>query len=116
MDTKALQKLTYGLYVVTSVNRKGKYNGQIVDAIMQASSDPVLLAMCINKKNLTHEYITESGIFSLSVLAIDTPLEFIGHFGFKSGRDFYKFDKVNFKVGESGAPIVIDNAIASVEA
>jgi ferric-chelate reductase [NAD(P)H] len=116
MDHKALMKFSYGLYVVSSINKSGAYNGQIADAVFQASSDPVLIGVCINKQNLTHEYILESGVFTITVLAVDTPMNFIGHFGFKSGRAFNKFDSVGFRLGELGAPIVTDNAIAIVEA
>jgi flavin reductase (DIM6/NTAB) family NADH-FMN oxidoreductase RutF/rubredoxin len=116
MDHKALMKFSYGLYVISSVNKRGEFNGQIADAVLQASSEPILIGACINKQNLTHEYILESGIFTISVLAVDTPMNFIGHFGFKSGRTFDKFDSVNFRPGELGAPIVTDNAIAVVEA
>ncbi|HEX7320207.1 MAG TPA: flavin reductase [bacterium] len=115
MDHKALMKFSYGLYVVSSNNKAGAHNGQIADAVFQASSDPVLIGVCINKQNLTHEYILESGIFTISVLAVDTPMNFIGHFGFKTGRTFNKFDSVGFRLGELGAPIVTDNAIATVE-
>jgi rubredoxin/flavin reductase (DIM6/NTAB) family NADH-FMN oxidoreductase RutF len=84
--------------------------------VFQASSDPILIGVCINKLNLTHEYILESGIFTISVLAVDTPMNFIGHFGFKTGRAFNKFEGIGFRLGELGAPIVTDNAIAVVEA
>jgi ferric-chelate reductase [NAD(P)H] len=43
-------------------------------------------------------------------------MKFIGRFGFRSGRDFDKFDGINFKTGKTGAPIVLDNVIAYVEA
>ena len=45
-----------------------------------------------------------------------TPLNFIGRFGFKSGRDTDKFDGINYRIGETGAPIVLDNAVSYLEA
>ena len=44
------------------------------------------------------------------------PLEFIGHFGFKSGRMIDKFKDVNYKVGKNNVPIVLDNTLAYLEA
>ena len=86
MDLKALHKLGYGLYVVTS--RKGdKFNGQIANTVFQITPEPPTIAVSINRKNLTWEYITASGVLAVSVLCQETPLSFIGHFGFKSGRD-----------------------------
>ncbi len=85
MNVKALYKLGYGLYVVTS--KKGdRFNGQIANTVIQITSEPPTIAVSINKENLTHEFIKESGVFTASILSQDTPLSFIGHFGFKSGR------------------------------
>jgi len=115
MDLKALYKLGYGLYVVCS--RKGdKLNGQIVNTVFQITSEPPTIAVSINKSNLTHEFIKASKVFTASVLCQDTPLAFIGHFGFKSGRDIDKFKDINYKIGETQAPVVIDNVVAYLEA
>ncbi len=115
MNPEALHKLSYGLYVVSS--RKGdRLNGQIANTVFQITSEPPTLAVSINKNNLTHEFIKASQAFAVSILCQDTPLPFIGRFGFKSGRDTDKFEGVNYKTGETGAPLVIDNAVAYLEA
>jgi flavin reductase (DIM6/NTAB) family NADH-FMN oxidoreductase RutF/rubredoxin len=115
LNPKALYKLGYGLYIVTS--RKGdKLNGQIANTVFQITSEPPTVAVSINKKNLTWEYIKESGVFAVSVLCQDTPLSFIGQFGFKSGRDMDKLEGINHKPGQTGAPIVLDNATSYLEA
>jgi rubredoxin/flavin reductase (DIM6/NTAB) family NADH-FMN oxidoreductase RutF len=115
MDPKALYKIGYGLYLIGS--RKGdKLNAQIANTVFQITSEPINIAVSINKKNLTWEYIRESKAFSASVLAQDTPLAFIGQFGFKSGRDVDKLAGVNFKAGTTGAPVVLDNTVSYLEA
>lgn len=115
MNLKALHKLSYGLYVVGS--RKGsKLNGQIANTVFQITSEPPTVAVSINKNNLTHQFIKESKVFAASALRRDTPLSFIGHFGFKSGRDIDKLEGINYKIGETQAPVVIDNAVAYLEA
>ena len=87
MNPQALHKLGYGVYVVCS--RKGEsINGQIANTVFQITSEPPTLAVSINKSNLTHEYIKDSGVFTASVLCQDTPLSFIGNFGFKSFQEF----------------------------
>ena len=115
MNHKALQKLGYGLYVVCS-KKNGKFNGQIANTVFQVCSEPHVVAVAINKGNLTHEFISQSKVFTVSILSQDTPLSFIGNFGFKSGREVDKFKDVNYKVGESGAPIVLDHTLAYLEA
>jgi flavin reductase (DIM6/NTAB) family NADH-FMN oxidoreductase RutF/rubredoxin len=115
MNLKALHKLGYGLYIVCS--RKGKrLNGQVANTVIQITSEPPTIAVSINKSNLTHEFIKESKVFTASVLAKDTPLAFIGHFGFKSGRDIDKLKGINYKMGETKAPVVTDHALAYLEA
>ena len=111
----ALRKISYGLYVVTS-HADGKYNGLIINTLFQVTSTPPCAAICINRDNYTHEFIKKSGVFAASILEIDTPLEFIGIFGFRSGRDYDKLSKVNYKMGETGAPVVTDHAVAAIEA
>jgi flavin reductase (DIM6/NTAB) family NADH-FMN oxidoreductase RutF/rubredoxin len=103
------------LHVIGS--RKGdRLNGQTANTVIQVTSEPLTISVCINKVNLTHEFIKDSGVFAVSVLSQNTPLNFIGRFGFKSGRDIDKFDGVNYKLGETKAPIVLDNALAYLEA
>jgi flavin reductase (DIM6/NTAB) family NADH-FMN oxidoreductase RutF/rubredoxin len=114
MDTKALYLITYGLYLVSS--KKGEqFNGQIANTVIQVCSEPVKLAVAINKNNYTHECITESKAFTVSILAKDTPLSFIGDFGFKCGRDVDKFQNINYKISDSKLPIVLDHALAYLE-
>ena len=98
MNLKALYKLGYGLYVVCS--RKGdRLNGQIANTVFQITSEPSTIAVSINKNNLTHEFITESKVFTASIVSQDTPLSFIGHFGFKSGRDLDKIEDISYNIG-----------------
>ncbi|MFW6102113.1 MAG: flavin reductase family protein [Chloroflexota bacterium] len=115
MDLKVLRNCTYGLYVIGS--RKGdRLNGQIANTVFQVTSEPPTIAVSINRQNLTHEFISESKVFTASILSQDTPLSFIGHFGFKSGREVDKLKDVNYKLGETEAPIVLDHSLAYLEA
>ena len=115
MEEEVLHKIVYGLYVVSSKRRGGKkLNGQIANTVFQVTSNPKMVAICINKDNLTHEFI-KGGAFTISILSINTPMKFIGLFGFKSGRDTEKFEGVEYKIGETGMPILIENAIAYLE-
>ena len=50
------------------------------------------------------------------MLCTDTPLSFIGNFGFKSGRDIDKLEGINYTIGKTKAPLIIDNAVACLEA
>jgi flavin reductase (DIM6/NTAB) family NADH-FMN oxidoreductase RutF/rubredoxin len=102
------------MYIVSSKS-DGKFNGCIINSVFQLTPEPPMLAMSINKQSLTHEYIAESKVFVVSVLAENTPIKFIGGFGFRTGRSFDKFQDVNHKLGACGVPIVLDDTVAFVE-
>jgi ferric-chelate reductase [NAD(P)H] len=115
MNLNALHTISYGVYIVGSHDDK-KPNAQIANSVIQITSEPATVAVSINKTNLTHDYIKASRVFSVSVLCQTTPLPFIGNFGFKSGRDIDKFKTINYRIGQTGSPIVLDNAVAYLEA
>jgi flavin reductase (DIM6/NTAB) family NADH-FMN oxidoreductase RutF/rubredoxin len=114
MNSKALHKISYGLYVVCSKD-KDKINGQIANAIFQVTAEPQTIAVSINKQNLTHEFIEKSKVFSVSVLSENTQMKFIGTFGFKSGREINKFTNVKYIFGKTKTPIILDNTLAYFE-
>ncbi len=115
MNPRALHKISYGLYIVCS-KKVDKINGQIANALFQVTSEPQTIALSINKKNLTHEYITHSNLCTVSILSQQTPMPFIGTFGFKSGRDIDKFENIKYKSGVTETPIVLDYTVAYIEA
>ncbi|MCX7703328.1 MAG: flavin reductase [Planctomycetota bacterium] len=114
-DKKALYSISYGVYVVTSYY-EGRLNGQIANAVIQVTAEPPKVAIALNKSNLTHSFIEKSRVFAVSVLDAATTLEFIGLFGFKSGREVDKLSQVKYKIGVTGAPVVLENAISYIEA
>jgi len=59
MNYKALHRISYGLYVVSS-RKENKFNGQIANTVFQVTSEPPTIAVSINKQNLTHQFIQES--------------------------------------------------------
>ena len=114
-NLNALHKLGYGMYVIGSY-KGDKLNAQIANTVFQITSEPPTVAVSINNNNLTHEYIKDSGVFSVSVMCQQTPLPYIGGFGFKSGRDVDKLAGVQYKIGETKAPVILDHATAYLEA
>ena len=115
MNNKALHKISYGIYIVSS-KKDAQFNGQIANTVFQITSEPPTIAVSINKGNLTHEYITASKVFTVTILSQEAAMQFIGTFGFKSGRNIDKFKDIKYKVGVTGGPIVLDNSIGYLEA
>jgi flavin reductase (DIM6/NTAB) family NADH-FMN oxidoreductase RutF/rubredoxin len=115
IDLEALFSLSYGMCILCS-KKNEKFNGCLVNTVFQITPEPPMIAVSVNRENLTHEYITESRVFTVSVLAEETPKLFMGKFGFRTGSDIDKFRHVNYKLGATGAPIILDNTVAFVEA
>jgi ferric-chelate reductase [NAD(P)H] len=115
LDRKVFTQISYGLYIVTS-HLEGKLNGQIVNTVLQVTSEPPRVAVIINKNNLTHEFISKSRVFGASVLDTSTPMTFIGLFGFKSGRNEDKLSKAQHIMGSTGVPLVTDHCLSVLEA
>ncbi len=111
MNPKAFYSLSYGLYIITSKMNQ-RFNGQAANAVMQISNDPSTVALSINKDNLTHDFIRESGFAAISILQQDTPLSYIGHFGFQSGRDVDKFKDIEYTLDSNGVPYATEHALA----
>jgi len=114
INYKALFKVSYGLYVVCS-GSKEYGNGYISNTVFQVTSDPPRFASCCNKDNHTAALIRSSGVFSVSVLQIDAGAATIGTFGYKSGLDTDKLKGMEIRYGETGVPIVLNDAIAFLE-
>ena len=90
MNTKAMFKLSYGLFVCTA-NRGGKINGCIINTAIQVASEPNRISVAVNKANYTHDMIKETGLCNVSVISQDASFDLFKHFGFQSGRDVDKF-------------------------
>ena len=114
MNIAAFFKVTYGLYIVSS--RDGEnLNGHVSNTVFQVTADPPRFVVATHKDNLTTRYIEKSGVFSVSVLEQDVTLEFLGPWGFKSGTSLNKFKDAHFRFGKSGAPILLDKALAYID-
>ena len=94
MDTKALFNIGYGLYVLTAKDNC-KDNGCIVNAVMQVTSSPCVVAVCISKMNLTNEMIKNSKKFNISILDKNSKFDIYKHFGYQSGKKINKFETNN---------------------
>ena len=89
-DMNALNKIGYGLYVVTS-NDGTKDNGLIVNTVSQLTDNPYRVAVSINKANYSHHVIKQTGKMNVCCLSTEAPFKVFETFGFQSGRAVDKF-------------------------
>jgi flavin reductase (DIM6/NTAB) family NADH-FMN oxidoreductase RutF len=104
MDKKALEKFSYGLYVLGVKSDKGYYGGCIIDAVAQLDMAEKPTVVCSSmKQNESNRLVHKFGEFTLSVLPEDVDPFVIANFGFQSARDVEKWPNVDF-VEKDGLP------------
>ena len=109
MNNNVLFNIGYGLYVLTA-NEGEKDNGCIINTVMQVTSDPLQIAIAVNKKNYTNEMIQRTKKFNVSILSESAKFEIFEHFGFHSGRDTDKFASFyNTKRSPNGVLYITQN-------
>ncbi len=112
MNKKAMHSLTYGLFVVTACDN-GRDNGCITNTVGQVTSSPNKISLTVNKDNLTHDMIMNSGKFTASVISKAADLALFKRFGFRSGRDADKFEGfASCKRADNGTLIITEGTNA----
>ena len=115
IDRSVFRDLSYGLYIIAT-RHEDKANAQIVNTVIQVTSQPPRVAVIVHKDNYTHELIQKSKLFSASVMAETAPITLIGPLGYKSGRDLDKMAKIEYEDGITGCPMVTEHALSVLEA
>lgn len=109
MSKDAITNIEYGLYILTA-NDGEKDNGCVVNTIMQVTSNPNRIAVCVNKLNYTNQMIKKTKMFNVSILDKNAEFEIFKHFGYQSGKDFDKFaDFKSAKRSENGILYITKN-------
>ena len=80
MDTKVFRSMSYGVYVVGSMDGDRPV-GCIANSIMQITSSPATVAVSLNHDNYTNGCVAKSGVFSFSILGQKSDPGLIGGFG-----------------------------------
>lgn len=115
MDRKVMQKITYGLFVLTA--REGeKDNGCIVNTASQVTTTPNRIIVTVNKENYTHDMIQRTGVFNLSVLDESAEFSVFQRFGFQSGRDTDKLEDFVCPRSENGIVYIPEMTNAYISA
>lgn len=104
MNTFALTKLSYGMYILTSLDGERPV-GCTINTSTQITSEPTTIMISVNKNNYTNECIKKTGKFALSILSEKSDSVLIGGFGFRSSRDNNKFENVSYEMKE-GLPVI----------
>ncbi len=111
MDQDSLFNITYGLYVISSIDGD-RANGFIGNAVMQVTATPSQLVISSSKDNYTTSLIEKSGLIAISALTQATKPNTIKDFGYKSGRDINKFASATYELTPAGIPYLKEECCA----
>ena len=95
-------RVTLGVYVV-GVARGETRNAFTAAFVMQASYDPLLLALSINPNHSSYRLLTEGRAFSVNVLK-KGQLQLAAHFGGPASAD--KLASMEWTPGQTGVPLL----------
>ncbi|MDD4799144.1 MAG: flavin reductase [Clostridia bacterium] len=112
MDKSVLYLISYGLYVV-GVNDGERPCGCVINSAFQITSEPMTLAISLNKNNYTHTLVEKAGHFSLSIISEETAPALIGDFGYATSREKDKFANYPYKMLE-GMPILTEKIAGNI--
>ncbi len=111
IDNKAMYKISYGLYMLTTTDGE-KQNGCIVNTVAMLTDNPKRVTLFVNKGNYSNELLKKTGVFNVSVLTESAPFELFKQFGFVSGRDTDKFAVGSYEKSENGLYYLPEHANA----
>lgn len=107
MNKNVFRSLSYGLYIVTTMEGERPV-GCTANSAMQITSTPATIAVSINHDNYTNGCIEKTGKFAISILSTNSDPSLIGTFGFYSSKEHDKFENTPYKMVD-GLPVITDS-------
>jgi flavin reductase (DIM6/NTAB) family NADH-FMN oxidoreductase RutF len=107
MDMVALfRKLTLGVYII-GVAEGARRDAFTACSVMQASFDPLILALAINPEHVSYPMLRSGQSFAVSVLA-QNQMELARRFGASAREHGDKMAAAAWRTGRGGVPILRD--------
>lgn len=109
IDINALFSISYGMFIVTTME-DNKPVGCAINVCSQVTSEPIKIAVCLNKKSYTCHAIDKSGTAAIAVLSKNASSMLIGGFGYRSSADCDKFANISYDIID-GLPVLNENGV-----
>lgn len=107
MNPSAFHAMSYGVYIISTWDN-GRPTGCTANCAAQITANPATVMVSINKENYTNHCIRDCGHFSVSILSEKSDPAIIGTFGFRSGKDFDKFENTPYRIADA-LPVISDS-------
>ena len=116
IDRAAFRALSYGLYLITSVDANGHKVGCVANTLQQVTSEPPQISVALNKENATTGVILDTGRFGGTVLSQNASMELIGAFGYRTSYEFDKFNQFEHGISDLEIPYIVQHGVATFSA
>ena len=111
-DLSAFSDLVdYPFYVVTVRGADADMSGCLAGYVTQCSIDPPNFLVCVSKLNHTFPVAERSSAMGLHLLG-DDQVDLARLFGEETGDLVDKFASVDWRLGSTGAPLLVDSAVS----
>lgn len=90
---------------VIATNIGGERRGLTATAVCSVSADPPTIAVCVNKASFAHDFILNSGRFSVNVLGVQDEAVAAAFAGGLKGEE--RFSVGDWCTGETGMPKLV---------
>ena len=109
MNKEGLQKITYGVYLINTIN-----SGCTINTLTQITNDKI--AVTLNKDNYTNQMLKEHKKFNITIITENTNMEIIQTFGFKTSKENDKYKNLKTEKDVNNIPYIKENMAALIEA
>ena len=116
LPVELINKVTWKIPNVLCLlgSRSGdEWNGMTVSWVTQVSMEPVLIAVAVDQKAVTHRLIAESGVFTVNLWDKTDTRPFV-KFSKPAGKEDMTLNERAIREGQTGAPI-FEEAVAYME-
>jgi flavin reductase (DIM6/NTAB) family NADH-FMN oxidoreductase RutF len=104
-------RIDYPYYVVTVRSPEADMSGCLAGFVTQCSIDPPNFLVCVSKANHTFGVAERSSGMGLHLLGRDQ-VDLARLFGEQTGDAVDKFASVDWRLGSTGAPLLVDAAVS----
>lgn len=108
-----LGRVASGLFVVTARSVEGLETGLLASWVQQASFEPPMLTVAINRKRYLHRWLESSPVLGISVIG-EGQKELLKHFGAGFEESELAFEGLDIVRGATGVPL-LQHSLGSLE-
>lgn len=96
-----------GIFILTARNAAGQETGMLASWVQQASFEPPMVTVAVNKQRYLNDWLTEIPKLALSFLG-EGQSRYLKHFGRGFEPDQPAFEGLNISRGLTGLPLLTD--------